>query len=196
MSLIILSIWTVSSSAFSVDYEGKTYDFGDIELLNYTIAAYQQGYNSYSSSSFITIFTSDTPFYSSSLEQISSSPTGSYIYNNSETIKSYAYSFGSNSVSSRTINLSGNTLIRYADGGFKYSLIYSTHDIYTSPDGTGDLVFQRPVLTLAEVLEEAKPVETFQTTMSGIIVSLTVFLVGLVAFWKAWSFLSKNLRKA
>lgn len=78
------------------------------------------------------------------------------------------------------------------------TIIYSSFDI---TDTEGNVLFQGPVLTtetptLGEVLEKANPVETFQTMTHGMITYLLVFLVGLVAFWKAWSLLSKSLRKA
>lgn len=60
----------------------------------------------------------------------------------------------------------------------------------------GELVFPIPVLTLGEVLEKNNPVKNFQTMMSGIIPYLLAFMIGLVAFWKGWQFLSKALHKA
>lgn len=50
--------------------------------------------------------------------------------------------------------------------------------------------------TLAEELETAQVKENFQTMMSGIIPYLIALVVGLVAFWKAWQLLLKELRQA
>lgn len=72
------------------------------------------------------------------------------------------------------------------------NVIYCSRDI---KDSGGNVVFRGPVPTLGEVLEKNNPVQTFQTMTRGIITYLIVFLVGLVAFWKAWQLLSKELRK-
>lgn len=72
-------------------------------------------------------------------------------------------------------------------------IIYSNFDIVND---NGDVVFQKPVLTLGKVLEKNSPVKMFQIMTHGTITYLIVFLVGLVAFWKAWQLLSKELRKA
>lgn len=67
---------------------------------------------------------------------------------------------------------------------------------YNDPD---KVVFQHPPVpdrTLVEALEENSPVEKFQTMMSGMIKYLLLFLIGLVAFWKGWQMLSKELRRA
>ena len=72
------------------------------------------------------------------------------------------------------------------------NVIYCSRDI---KDSEGNVVFRGPVPTLGEVLEKNNPVQTFQTMTRGIITYLIVFLVGLVAFWKAWQLLSKELRK-
>lgn len=77
-------------------------------------------------------------------------------------------------------------------GGIK-NVIYSSLDL---KDEFGNVVFQRPVLSLGEVLEITNPVKKFQITMSGTIIFLVVFLVSLVGFLKAWSLLSNSLRKA
>ena len=77
---------------------------------------------------------------------------------------------------------------------YYHSFVESTKDIY---DNNGSIFFQGPpATTLAAVLEEAQTVKTFQTMMSGIIPYLIALVVGLVAFWKAWQLLLKELRKA
>lgn len=86
------------------------------------------------------------------------------------------------------------------DGGRNWGYI-SNFTIYWDEACTNVFFYQPPIVlksepTLAGVLAETNPTQTFQTMMSGIIPYLVVFLVGLVAFWKAWSILSKELRKA
>ena len=82
-------------------------------------------------------------------------------------------------------------------------VVESTVDIYksynSSNDGSIDEIFfqKTPVpSTLVEVLEMSKPKEMFQTMIRGIIPYLIALVVGLVAFWKAWQILLKELRKA
>lgn len=85
------------------------------------------------------------------------------------------------------------------ENGFFSAILNQDTLIYTGSNildySTGEVVF-RPVLTLGQALEKANPVKTYQTTMSGMILSLVVFLVLLVGFLKAWSILSNSLRKA
>lgn len=50
--------------------------------------------------------------------------------------------------------------------------------------------------TLATVLEETNPMEMWKTLMKNVVVSLVVFLVGLIAFSKAWAWLKTQLSKA
>ena len=72
---------------------------------------------------------------------------------------------------------------------------FSTLPVYT--DSSFSEVFIHPVQeSLAQVLEKNNPVKNFQTMMSGIIPYLIAFIIGLVAFWKGWQFLSTQLRKA
>ena len=72
-------------------------------------------------------------------------------------------------------------------------VIYSSFDL---TDVDGNILFPKTALTLAQTLEMEKPVEKFQTMIVGIIPYLIAFLIGLVAFWKAWQLLFKELRKA
>ena len=73
---------------------------------------------------------------------------------------------------------------------------YSTFDIYNSSNALFFQLTPVPPSTLVEALEISKPKETFQTMMSGIIPYLIALVVGLVAFWKAWQLLLKELRRA
>lgn len=83
-------------------------------------------------------------------------------------------------------------------------LFYTTHDVYSSKTSnninitkTGNNFFvPPPVVTLATVLEETNPTEMFKNLMKNVVVSLVVFLVGLVAFLKAWAWLKTQLHKA
>ena len=72
---------------------------------------------------------------------------------------------------------------------------YSDVDIYTDYTCT-EIFFQRTPTSLVEVLEVVAPAKIFQTMMSGMIPYLIVFVIGLVAFWKAWQLLLKELRRA
>ena len=85
-----------------------------------------------------------------------------------------------------------NSVCGYGGVNSSYKFLYCNIDLV---DQSGNVVFQVPVLTLGEVLEQTNPVQTFQTMTRGIITYLIVFLVGLVAFWKAWQLLFKELRK-
>lgn len=59
-----------------------------------------------------------------------------------------------------------------------------------------DYFFQPTPLSLGQAMTKAEVLKTFQTMIRGMIPSLIVFLVGLVAFWKVWQLLLKELRKA
>lgn len=84
--------------------------------------------------------------------------------------------------------------ISLQDGCYTSNFYYSSADVL---DSSGNVVFQGPTLTtLAEALEKANPVETFQTMMAGLVKYLILFLILLVAFWKGWQFLLKQLRHA
>lgn len=85
----------------------------------------------------------------------------------------------------------------------KCRIIASGQDVH--PFNKSDVFFQQtPVpskviigqTTLAEELEMAQVTENFQTMIRGIIPYLIALVVGLVAFWKAWQLLLKQLRKA
>lgn len=73
--------------------------------------------------------------------------------------------------------------------------IYLNQPIYSDVNRT-EIFFSPVPATLAQVLELNSPVKTFQTMIVGMIPYLIAFLVGLVAFWKAWQLLLKELRKA
>lgn len=83
-------------------------------------------------------------------------------------------------------------------------IIFATEDIYTgSYNGrqtvkTSDstVFFSRMALTLSMIVEQSHPEEMIPTMIVGLIPCLMLFLVGLVAFWKAWQLLSRLLRKA
>lgn len=121
------------------------------------------------------------------------------------------YKIGSNvSYKEYSFNTSSNSWAFYrnmnANGEIcgESGLFYSSVDIYSSSSSndvaiskTGTNFFlPEPEVTLATILEENSPTETFQTMIHGIIPYLIAFLVGLVAFWKGWKFLSKELHKA
>ena len=75
---------------------------------------------------------------------------------------------------------------------------YANFDIYSDNTYT-DFFFKAPImeqeLTMAQILEQNNPVQTFSNLMKNVVVSLVVFLVGLVAFLKAWTWLKSQLRQ-
>lgn len=99
-----------------------------------------------------------------------------------------------------TYTLDGSYTVEYTsndhwDWSYHWPVVYSSYNIY---DVDGQLFFhQAPLsLTAIQVLEQNSPMKIFQTMTHGMIPYLIVFLVGLVAFWKAWQLLLKELRKA
>ena len=102
----------------------------------------------------------------------------------------------------------------YLDGSFKrqnslrndtsMGVMFNQDYVYTSFDckfADGTVFFQAPPVmeqetTLAMVLEQNNPMEIFKILMKNVVVSLVVFLVGLVAFLKAWAWLKTQLHKA
>lgn len=178
--LILLNVFTAYSSAFTLTYEGEKLEFGDIEenLKEFTIVYpyyYKEEFQSFM------LFSSDTE----------------PVVLNSGVVRVRGICYQGQYKSGKFTVLRDN--IEYnSDTAFSVSImgngpIYSTFDL---KDIDGNVVFQRPVLGLGEVLEITTPMKTFQITMRGMIVSLAVCLVSLVAFWKAWSLLSNSLRKA
>lgn len=80
----------------------------------------------------------------------------------------------------------------------KSGMFYANFDIYSDNTYT-DFFFKAPImeqeLTMAQILEQNNPVQTFSNLMKNVVVSLVVFLVGLVAFLKAWTWLKSQLRQ-
>lgn len=75
-----------------------------------------------------------------------------------------------------------------------YGMIYSNADILNKDDGT--VFFQKTPLTLADHLEKAEAVEMFKDLMKKLVVSLIMFLIGLIGLRKAWTFLRTALHRA
>lgn len=176
--LILLNVFTAYSSAFTLTYEGEKLEFGDIEenLKEFTIV-YPYYYNGEFDS--IYLFSSDIEPVIVDIEK--------NIVRVSGICYQGRYTNGKFTVIRNNVEYNSSTAFSVS------SVIYSTFDL---KDTKGNVVFQRPVLGLGEVLEITTPMKTFQITMRGMIVSLAVCLVSLVAFWKAWSLLSNSLRKA
>ena len=78
------------------------------------------------------------------------------------------------------------------------NIVYASKGIYNADHETFFMNPPAPPVptTLAGVLEATNPTQTFQTMIHGIIPYLIALVVGLVAFWKAWQLLLKELRKA
>lgn len=181
----IILFFSSNVKAVVFNTEGIEIDTGDIELYEYTIVYRKPKDNYYR------IYSYDSKPYigaHNTLGELSIKyPACNFI--------SFSYIIETNTFT--TPNTFSGTSVgdlmlvsRVTDDGY---ILLNDFDLC---DTEGNVVFPRPVLTLAEVLEKEKPAETFQTMMSGIIPYLLVFLIGLVAFWKAWQLLSKELRKA
>lgn len=86
---------------------------------------------------------------------------------------------------------------QHTDTGYMHwtqHVLYSSFDIYTDYTFT-DFFFKAPV-TLAMELEKIQVAEMWKTLMKNVVVSLVVFLVGFLAFSKAWAWLKTQLHKA
>lgn len=73
---------------------------------------------------------------------------------------------------------------------------YSTIDVYNDDSYTDYFLKLPEHSVLAQALDNNNPNDIFKSMISSMIPYLLVFLVGLIAFWKAWRFLSKEFRKA
>mgnify|MGYP001076153743 CR=1 FL=1 len=75
-------------------------------------------------------------------------------------------------------------------------ILYSNHDIYSDSTLT-DVFFSATRLTpIQKTLTQHPPLTLMSHQIVGIIPYLIGLLIALVAFWKAWQFLFKTLRKA
>ena len=81
----------------------------------------------------------------------------------------------------------------WIDATDTYNFYLKNLSLYTD-ENKSDFFLKAPVLAMA--LEMSDPMKTYQTMMNGMIPYLIAFLVGLVAFWKAWQLLLSQLRKA
>lgn len=76
-----------------------------------------------------------------------------------------------------------------------YTIVKSTNDVYM--DGSGVFFQQADSRALEQMLVTTQGLMSpLMTTFRGIVVWLIVFVVGLIAFWKAWHFLKTNLFRA
>ena len=78
------------------------------------------------------------------------------------------------------------------------TILYANHDILNYYNDTVFFSKTLPVYhkDLKEVLEENPPLTLMSPLIRGISPFLIGLLIALVAFWKAWQFLFKTLRKA
>ena len=88
-----------------------------------------------------------------------------------------------------------NYSVTNADGS---TILYANHDIVNISNDTVFFSKTLPVShkDLKEVLEENPPLGLMSPLIRGISPFLIGLLIVLVAFWKAWQFLFKTLRKA
>lgn len=97
--------------------------------------------------------------------------------------------------------INNNTWTEIITGTFRHILTdknqtyYSNVDVnYHSSNGTNEIFFQSTPLALSPYRTTILMGTVFQIV--GLIPYLAVFLIGLVAFWKAWQFLLQQLRTA
>lgn len=93
-------------------------------------------------------------------------------------------------ICSANVRLCGVGEICYFSGGLFIAKDTSTYTV----EPMGNFFFHQ--ITLAESLEMIQVQEMWKTLMKNVVVSLVVFLVGLVAFLKAWNWLKTQLHKA
>lgn len=132
---------------------------------------------------------------------ITSGGTGSSYNNSLAGVYLFTFDFESNTFKGGTYyNWEGTTTNKVIGS---CDIIASGSDIYNW-ENTPAFFTRTPLplqvviapTTLAEELEMAQVKENFQTMIRGIIPYLIALVVGLVAFWKAWQLLLKELRKA
>ncbi len=178
--LVLSIIFTGYSSAFTFNHKGELIDLGNTDLYAYTFVGF--------------VDDGETLF----IVSLEKEPVARL---SSNTSKYMLYYTGNGSLYRYTI--SDKKLYKIYDsysGTDERLCSFSVNDMIFSDfnvkDSEGNVVFQKPVPTLGEVLVKTDPVKKFQTMISGMIVFLVVFLVSLVGFLKAWSLLSNSLRKA
>ena len=81
------------------------------------------------------------------------------------------------------------------EAGFN-KILESTHDIYTDSSLTDVFFSATRIIPTLETLTKHPPLTLMSHQLRGIIPFLIGLLIALVAFWKAWQFLFKTLRKA
>lgn len=87
------------------------------------------------------------------------------------------------------------------NSSFAINDMNNSHEMYTNKPVYKDIdrkeiFFLRPQTTLAQALKKVEVTKMYQTMMIGLVKYLVLFLIGLVAFWKSWQFLFKNLQRA
>lgn len=129
-------------------------------------------------------------YYSLQLHSIDTD--GGYNYSKKYTFR-YCLDKNSAWLSGTTSDSSGF----YFDGGIE--CVYTTDDIY---DTEGNLVFQgAPQIpeitkTLVEQTTQTQIQEQLKLMITGFLKYLIVFVISVIAFWKGWKFLSKQLKRA
>ncbi len=87
----------------------------------------------------------------------------------------------------------------YRTDNVSYSVNYTNYDIL---DDEGNLVFQgAPQIpeitkTLVEQTTQTQIQEQLKLMITGFLKYLIVFVISVIAFWKGWKFLSKQLKRA
>ena len=99
-------------------------------------------------------------------------------------------------------------LIKYVNGNWEYysnlgtvgkaydEILQSTHDIYTNSTKSNVFFSATRLTTIQKTLIQHPPLSLMNPLIRGITPFLIGLVIALVAFWKAWKFLFKTLRKA
>lgn len=123
---------------------------------------------------------------------------GNHVYiNANEAFNGYLFTYDSSYTLTSSEEVINATWIDRNCGFIDDNVGVSSMNIYTDNTFT-EIFFQAPVqeITLAQELEKIQVAEIWKTLMKNVVVSLVVFLVGLIAFLKAWAWLKNQLHKA
>ncbi len=207
-SLVLLSLFSFTLSCFATNDWQKPSDIPDLDFtyMEYYVADACLSRDISSFARYLVVIASNsesaldnTTFYTNNTSQhrLSSIVVGS------EFVDLFVYklqadnTWGEGSYKRLSPGADHEVLYGNLSGDYQvFTYIASTKDIIYYPDKS--VFFQAPVqeITLAQVLEQNSPIQIFKSQMKNVLVSLTVFLVGFVAFWKAWAWLKTQLHQA
>lgn len=192
--LLLVSCIFISNNsfAFNFTYDNEKYDLGDLpfsttEHPDFLVLKFTNG------KGYQVLFPAsnyDLPFYRTGGDGIQYYTKGTTTYGQ---WNYYEYTISTNSWSSMKTTSQREAKI-YSNGSHVADIIYCTHDVILKSDGT--IFFQSPPSLLVVELQKAEVMKGFKNLMKKLVVSLLVFLIGLIGLRKAWSFLKTVLHKA